>query len=151
MRTCSAIGCVELDAMRTRIRTCDTLLADHLRDSHGEQVFDFIRTNAACFRCSACRRAAVERLREQHHIYMTGDSRMNLAGIMPHNVALCGGGHRRSSAGSRLAGSSAWLRAVTSAAESCMTAMVLRFIQAEALGRGVRLQRLASRPAISVP
>jgi aspartate/tyrosine/aromatic aminotransferase len=28
----------------------------------------------------------VERLREQHHIYMTADSRMNLAGIMPHNV-----------------------------------------------------------------
>jgi aspartate/tyrosine/aromatic aminotransferase len=29
----------------------------------------------------------VERLRDQHHIYMTGDSRMNLAGIMPHNAA----------------------------------------------------------------
>jgi aspartate aminotransferase len=28
----------------------------------------------------------VERLREKHHIYMTDDSRMNLAGIMPHNV-----------------------------------------------------------------
>ena len=31
--------------------------------------------------------AAVDALREQHHIYMTADSRMNLAGIMPHNVA----------------------------------------------------------------
>jgi aspartate/tyrosine/aromatic aminotransferase len=29
---------------------------------------------------------AVERLREKHHIYMTADSRMNLAGIMPDNV-----------------------------------------------------------------
>ena len=29
---------------------------------------------------------AVERLREKHHIYMTSDSRMNLAGIMPGNV-----------------------------------------------------------------
>jgi aspartate/tyrosine/aromatic aminotransferase len=29
---------------------------------------------------------AVERLREKHHIYMTSDSRMNLAGIMPDNV-----------------------------------------------------------------
>ena len=28
----------------------------------------------------------VERLREKHHIYMTNDSRMNLAGIMPHNA-----------------------------------------------------------------
>ena len=39
---------------------------------------------------------AVERLRERHHIYMTADSRMNLAGIMPHNVdyvaeGICGG------------------------------------------------------------
>ena len=30
---------------------------------------------------------AVEALRVRHHIYMTADSRMNLAGIMPHNVA----------------------------------------------------------------
>jgi aspartate aminotransferase len=28
----------------------------------------------------------VERLRDRHHIYMTPDSRMNLAGIMPHNA-----------------------------------------------------------------
>jgi aspartate/tyrosine/aromatic aminotransferase len=28
----------------------------------------------------------VERLRERHHIYMLSDSRMNLAGVMPHNV-----------------------------------------------------------------
>jgi aspartate/tyrosine/aromatic aminotransferase len=32
-------------------------------------------------------RDAVERLREKHHIYMTSDSRMNLAGILPDNVA----------------------------------------------------------------
>jgi aspartate/tyrosine/aromatic aminotransferase len=29
---------------------------------------------------------AVERLREKHHIYMLKDSRMNLAGVMPHNA-----------------------------------------------------------------
>jgi aspartate/tyrosine/aromatic aminotransferase len=29
----------------------------------------------------------VGRLRDEHHIYMTNDSRMNLAGIMPHNAA----------------------------------------------------------------
>ncbi len=32
-------------------------------------------------------RAVVDALRDKHHIYMTSDSRMNLAGIMPHNVA----------------------------------------------------------------
>jgi aspartate/tyrosine/aromatic aminotransferase len=31
--------------------------------------------------------AAVEALRARHHIYMLGDSRMNLAGITPGNVA----------------------------------------------------------------
>jgi aspartate/tyrosine/aromatic aminotransferase len=30
---------------------------------------------------------AVDRLRDHRHIYMTADSRMNLAGIMPHNAA----------------------------------------------------------------
>jgi aspartate/tyrosine/aromatic aminotransferase len=29
----------------------------------------------------------VERLRDKHHIYMLSDSRMNLAGVMPHNVS----------------------------------------------------------------
>jgi aspartate/tyrosine/aromatic aminotransferase len=29
----------------------------------------------------------VERLRDKHHIYMLSDSRMNLAGVMPHNAA----------------------------------------------------------------
>jgi aspartate/tyrosine/aromatic aminotransferase len=33
-----------------------------------------------------CSREAVARLREKHHIYMVGDSRMNLAGVTPHNV-----------------------------------------------------------------
>ena len=28
----------------------------------------------------------VARLRDEHHVYMTADSRMNLAGVMPHNV-----------------------------------------------------------------
>jgi aspartate/tyrosine/aromatic aminotransferase len=31
--------------------------------------------------------STVAALRTQHHIYMTSDSRINLAGIMPHNVA----------------------------------------------------------------
>jgi aspartate/tyrosine/aromatic aminotransferase len=31
--------------------------------------------------------AQVAELRDKHHVYMTSDSRMNLAGVMPHNVA----------------------------------------------------------------
>ena len=43
--------------------------------------------SAACSPCSGVSGAAVEALRARHHIYMLGDSRMNLAGITPGNVA----------------------------------------------------------------
>jgi aspartate aminotransferase len=76
----------ELDAMRTRIREMRTLLAQGLRDATGGNSFDFIRTQHGMFSLLGVSREAVERLREKHHIYMTADSRMNLAGIMPDNV-----------------------------------------------------------------
>jgi aspartate/tyrosine/aromatic aminotransferase len=78
---------VELDAMRTRIQEMRTLLADSLREVTGNGWFDFIRTQHGMFSLLGVSREAVEQLREKHHIYMTADSRMNLAGIMPGNVA----------------------------------------------------------------
>jgi aspartate aminotransferase len=77
----------ELDAMRTQIQDMRTLLADRLQAVTGDDSFDFIRTQHGMFSLLGVSRQAVERLREKHHIYMTGDSRMNLAGIMPDNVA----------------------------------------------------------------
>jgi aspartate aminotransferase len=77
----------ELDAMRTRIQEMRTLLAQKLQEVTGDNWFDFIRTQHGMFSLLGVSREAVERLREKHHIYMTSDSRMNLAGIMPHNVA----------------------------------------------------------------
>jgi aspartate aminotransferase len=76
----------ELAAMRTRIQEMRTLLAKSLKDSTGDDSFDFIRTQHGMFSLLGVSREAVQRLREKHHIYMTADSRMNLAGIMPHNV-----------------------------------------------------------------
>jgi len=76
----------ELDAMRTRIQDMRTLLANRLQEATGDNSFDFIRTQHGMFSLLGVSRQAVERLREKHHIYMTGDSRMNLAGIMPDNV-----------------------------------------------------------------
>jgi aspartate aminotransferase len=76
----------ELDAMRRRIQDMRTLLADRLRQATGHDGFDFIRTQHGMFSLLGVSRAAVERLREKHHIYMLSDSRMNLAGIMPGNV-----------------------------------------------------------------
>jgi len=77
----------ELDAMRTRILDMRTLLANRLRQVTGGNSFDFIRTQHGMFSLLGVPPDAVERLRERHHIYMTSDSRMNLAGIMPDNVA----------------------------------------------------------------
>lgn len=76
----------ELDAMRTRIQEMRDLLARRLREVTGDNSFDFLRTQRGMFSLLGVSTQAVERLREIHHIYMTSDSRMNLAGIMPHNA-----------------------------------------------------------------
>jgi aspartate aminotransferase len=77
----------ELAAMRTRIHDMRGLLAEHLRGATGSEAFDFIRGQHGMFSLLGVSPPVVDRLRERHHIYMTRDSRMNLAGIMPHNVA----------------------------------------------------------------
>jgi len=78
---------LELAAMRERIKDMRVLLAQHLRHATGSDAFDFIRSQRGMFSLLGVSSATVDRLRERHHIYMTSDSRMNLAGIMPHNVA----------------------------------------------------------------
>ena len=76
----------ELAAMRVRIADMRVLLAQELRRATGAGTFDFIRTQRGMFSLLGVSSQAVERLRERHHIYMLSDSRMNLAGVMPHNV-----------------------------------------------------------------
>jgi aspartate aminotransferase len=77
----------ELTAMRTRIADMRGLLAQELRKATGNGSFDFIRTQRGMFSLLGVSPQVVERLRDKHHIYMIADSRMNLAGIMPHNAA----------------------------------------------------------------
>jgi len=77
----------ELEAMRVRITEMRNLLAEQLRLATGDKSFDFIRTQRGMFSLLGVSGAVVNRLREEHHIYMLGDSRMNVAGIMPHNAA----------------------------------------------------------------
>src|SRR6266436_5152677 len=76
----------ELAAMRTRITDMRALLARELGKVTGDGSFDFIRAQRGMFSLLGVSVETVERLREKHHIYMLSDSRMNLAGIMPHNV-----------------------------------------------------------------
>jgi len=77
---------LELGAMRERIEAMRGLLATHLRQSTGGAEFDFLEGQRGMFSQLGVSSDAVARLRERHHIYMLGDSRMNVAGIMPHNV-----------------------------------------------------------------
>jgi aspartate/tyrosine/aromatic aminotransferase len=77
---------LELDAMRTRILQMRGLLAQQLKEVIGNGSFDFIGAQRGMFSLLGVSPQAVERLRDTHHIYMTPDSRMNLAGIMPDNA-----------------------------------------------------------------
>lgn len=76
----------ELALMRGRIQGMRFLLARHLRDVTGHDAFDFIQHQRGMFSLLGVGKPVVERLRDAHHIYMTQDSRMNLAGIMEGNV-----------------------------------------------------------------
>jgi aspartate/tyrosine/aromatic aminotransferase len=78
---------VELANMRDRIRDMRASLAQHLRAHTHDGSFDFIETQRGMFSLLGVSAKVVDALRDQNHIYMTADSRMNLAGIMPHNVA----------------------------------------------------------------
>jgi aspartate aminotransferase len=81
----------ELAGMRTRIADIRGLLALELRKATGDGSFDFIRTQHGMFSLLGVSPEVVDRLRDKHHIYMTQDSRMNLAGIMPHNAGYVAG------------------------------------------------------------
>jgi aspartate aminotransferase len=77
----------ELAGMRNRIKDMRALLAQSLRGATGGTSFDFIEAQRGMFSLLGVGAEIVGRLRDSHHIYMTNDSRMNLAGIMPHNAA----------------------------------------------------------------
>jgi aspartate aminotransferase len=77
----------ELEAMRSRITGMREHLATALNERTGTSDFDFLRHQQGMFSQIGCSAEAVARLRERHHIYMLTDSRMNIAGLMPDNVA----------------------------------------------------------------
>ena len=76
----------ELDQMRGRIRSMRQLLSATLRQKSGSDRFDFIQGQNGMFSLLGIGSAQVARLRDEHHIYMVPDSRMNIAGITPRNV-----------------------------------------------------------------
>jgi aspartate aminotransferase len=77
----------ELTQMRERIASMRALLTNHLRAGTGTDSFDFIRAQRGMFSLLGVTSDTVARLRDKHHIYMTPDGRINLAGLNPDNVA----------------------------------------------------------------
>ncbi len=81
----------ELAAMRERIHAMRKLLSEALRRTTGTREFDFLGEQRGMFSQLGCSSAAVLRLREEHHIYMLSNGRMNLAGLMPEDAGFVAG------------------------------------------------------------
>ena len=71
----------ELEAVRLSMIKLRMALADALRAETGSDRFGFIAQHRGMFSRLGLDEAAVETLRQDHAIYMIGDSRMNIAGL----------------------------------------------------------------------
>ncbi|MCT4655088.1 MAG: aspartate/tyrosine/aromatic aminotransferase [Cohaesibacter sp.] len=71
----------ELEAMRMRMLTLRQGLASALRQHSNSDRFDFVAQHRGMFSRLGLSPAQVDSLREEHAIYMVGDSRINVAGL----------------------------------------------------------------------
>ncbi len=76
----------ELDGMRRRIRSLREAVVQQLRAHCPQRDFGFIAAQRGMFSFFGIDTAQVRALRERHHIYMTDDSRMNIAGLRRDNL-----------------------------------------------------------------
>jgi aspartate aminotransferase len=76
----------ELELMRTRITTLRHALVQQLATHCPQRDFSFIERQRGMFSFFGISTAQVRALREQHHIYMTDDSRINIAGLRAQNL-----------------------------------------------------------------
>lgn len=76
----------ELDAIRKEIAASRALFAKTLADKVPDHDFSFINEQQGMFSYSGLTNEQVNRLINEHAIYMVGDGRINVAGIRPNNV-----------------------------------------------------------------
>lgn len=76
----------EMGEMVTRMRAMRVRLVEELRALHGGRNWDHVLTTRGMFVLLGLTEKEVERLRRVHHVYVTADSRMNVAGISEDNV-----------------------------------------------------------------
>jgi aspartate aminotransferase len=77
----------ELGSMRTRITSLRAELVAGLERACPDRSFSFIRSQKGMFSYLGVSTEQVRALRERHHVYLTDDSRMNIAGLRSENVA----------------------------------------------------------------
>lgn len=71
----------ELATMRNRMISLRRRLADAIRERSNATDFDFVADHRGMFSLLGLTPAAVERLKTENGVYMTSDSRINVAGI----------------------------------------------------------------------
>ncbi len=78
----------ELEDVRTGMLALREQLAGELRQRTNSDQFDFIAQHRGMFSRLGISAAQVDQLREDHGIYMIGDSRMNIAGLNSETVPI---------------------------------------------------------------
>lgn len=78
----------ELEEVRLNMLSLRQSLADELRRATNSDRFDFVATHRGMFSRLGLTEAQVIRLREEHGIYMVGDSRINIAGLNAATVPI---------------------------------------------------------------
>lgn len=76
----------ELDELRLNMLGLRESLAQALRRATGSDRFGFLADHRGMFSRLGATPEQVEDLRQNHGIYMIGDSRMNIAGMNPENI-----------------------------------------------------------------
>ena len=76
----------ELEEVRQNMLGLRQQLADELRRATNSDRYDFVATHRGMFSRLGLSEAQVVRLREEHGIYMVGDSRINIAGLNASTV-----------------------------------------------------------------
>jgi aspartate aminotransferase len=77
----------EVGSMRSRINGLRTEAVAKLAKAAPQKDFSFIARQRGMFSYLGVTRDQVRELREKHHVYMTDDSRMNIAGLKQDNLA----------------------------------------------------------------
>jgi aspartate aminotransferase len=76
----------ELSGMRTRIQGLRNELVRRLAAVYPQRSFGYIATQRGMFSYLGIETSQVRQLREQRHVYMTDDSRINIAGLSTDNL-----------------------------------------------------------------